>query len=187
MLCSAVMGGHAAHFVVFGVPIAILVGTVGWQEMRALRPKGSESGTDLLSDGRLTDGLWVAVAGLVLAGAVHAAVIPEHLHHYLLFGVFFAGLSVVELWLAVVLIRRPERRLVGFVAIGSALTIVLWLMSRTTGIPIGPEQWTPEPFGALDIAASGAELVTAVGCVAHLWMVSDHRRFSMRRLPGLTR
>ena len=123
----------------------------------------------------------------MVAAAIHAAVIPEHFREWMVFGLFFTALTVAQCWLAVVLLRRPERRIVRYVAIASAWVVVLWAVSRTTGIPIGPEQWKPESLGALDIAASCAELVTFVGCVTHLWVVGDHRRPSVGRQPELLR
>jgi hypothetical protein len=65
----------------------------------------------------------------------------------------------------VTLIRRPTPGTVRAVALTSALVVALWIISRTTGLPLGPERWEPEPFGRLDIIASGAELVTFVACV----------------------
>jgi len=32
--------------------------------------------------------------------------------------------------------------------------ILLWILSRTSGVPVGPEPWTPEPVGQLDLFAS---------------------------------
>jgi hypothetical protein len=40
----------------------------------------------------------------------------------------------------------------------SAGVLALWAMSRTAGVPIGPEAWDAEPAELLDLAAGAAEL-----------------------------
>lgn len=40
--------------------------------------------------------------------------------------------------------------------------VLLWVASRTVGLPIGPSTWTPEPVGAIDTIASGDELALAL-------------------------
>ena len=120
------------------------------------------------------------------SAVVHASVIREHFHEYLLYGLFFATLASAQLLLAFVVAHHPDRRTVRYIAIGSAWVVVLWLVSRTSGVPIGPEPWQPESFGRLDIAATVAEFVTLVGCVMQLRAISD-RRHSSRPFAGLTR
>jgi hypothetical protein len=52
--------------------------------------------------------------------------------------------------------------LVGIV--GNGAMVAVWAVSRTAGLPIGPEPWTPEAIGALDVVATGLELfIVAVG------------------------
>jgi|SRR5947209_20583595 len=59
--------------------------------------------------------------------------------------------------------RTLEDRL--FVACGLAAGVVLclgvvvvWALSRTTGLPIGPEPWQREPVGAADLIATADEV-----------------------------
>jgi hypothetical protein len=40
--------------------------------------------------------------------------------------------------------------------------VLLWIVSRTVGLPIGPERWTPESVGAIDSIASADELVLSL-------------------------
>ena len=58
------------------------------------------------------------------------------------------------------------RRLpVGMVANGAMVAV--WAVSRTTGLPVGPDPWMPEALGALDLLATGLEIVLiAVGAWA---------------------
>jgi hypothetical protein len=58
------------------------------------------------------------------------------------------------------LLVRPSRPLITAALVGSGLVIVLWLISRLVGVPIGPDHGATEPFGILDVLASAAEVVT---------------------------
>ena len=66
-------------------------------------------------------------------------VVPEHIHQWFLFGVFFLGLGAFELAWAVALIVSPSRFILSVGLVASAATIALWAVSRTVGMPIGPE------------------------------------------------
>ena len=107
-----------------------------------------------------------AVASMGAAG-IHAWVVPEHLREYWLFGAFFIAVSIGQLIWAAAVTRWPNRAsfLVG--AAGSALLIALWLVSRTFGLPLGPEHWEPEPTGVLDGTCVLLELaLTAMAVLA---------------------
>lgn len=97
-----------------------------------------------------------------LAAGIHAAVVSEHLEEDWLFGAFFVVLTVFQAGWALAIVRRPTpgTALVG--AVASAVVLVLWVLSRTTGMPIGPHPWIPEAVGPLDVASGIAE----VGIVA---------------------
>jgi hypothetical protein len=175
--------GHIVHVIVFGVPMVTLVGAIALQEIRGRR-SGSQR-MPLRFDGRSPD-LRAAAAGLLAAGAVHAIVIPEHFHEYFAYGVFFSVLTALQIWLAVVLTVRPSSRLVRFVAVGSAWVVVLYVVSRTSGLPIGPEPWHAESLGKLDLAATCAEFITLIGCSMQLWTVTAPGR-RLARFHELTR
>jgi len=65
---------------------------------------------------------------------------------------------------------------VGYVALASVWVVALWLVSRSTGLPIGPDPWEPMAYGVPDVVASCAALVTAVGCAMELWTLPEQRR-----------
>ena len=94
--------------------------------------------------------LTVASLSAVAAG-IHAWVVPEHYEEYALFGLFFAALGFAQAGWAAAVLRRPTRRVAfGGVALSAGL-LVLWALSRTAGLPIGPEAWEAEPAGLLDV------------------------------------
>ena len=67
------------------------------------------------------------------------------------------------------LLRAPDRRTLGYVALASVWVVALWLVSRTTGLPMGPHPWEPMDYGVPDVVASCAALVTAASCFMELW------------------
>lgn len=92
------------------------------------------------------------------AAGIHAWVIPEHVQEYRLFGAFFAAVAVGQAAWALAVLRCPSWpvRRAGIVL--SAGLLALWALSRTAGLPVGPEAWATEPAGLLDITAGVAEL-----------------------------
>ena len=111
--------------------------------------------------------LIAAVTASLGAAGIHFAVIEEHLAEYALFGFLFLGLAWFQaLWSFLFFVRQSRLRAwLGIVLNLGAVAV--WVMSRTTGLPIGPDPWKPEVVGALDVAASLLELVV-VACVIAL-------------------
>lgn len=108
------------------------------------------------------DDLQMLVAAALLAAAViHATVVREHLAEWPAAGVFFLLLTIAELTLAVlVLLRFRSAAVLVTAVVLSAGPILLWLHSRTLGMPFGPEAGVPEQIGLADTAASLLEAVT---------------------------
>ena len=107
----------------------------------------------------LTNSLDAIAAALSLAaGAIHFAVVQSHLEQDVLEGMFFIGIAWFQLiWPQVYLVtRRPWIAALG--ALVSAATIVLWVVSRTIGLPLGPTPWQPESIGTMDLFATGFEV-----------------------------
>ena len=106
------------------------------------------------------------------AGAIHAVVVPEHLREALLFGAFFAAVALFQIGWAASLQegRDRDRRFLTVGIVANAGLIVLWVVSRTVGVPVGPEPWMPEPKGGLDVTSTILELILVA--VASLWPAS---------------
>jgi hypothetical protein len=111
----------------------------------------------------------VAMA-LLSAGAavIHATVIVAHFREWWLYGTFFAVAASAQLIWTLLIIRRPSRSLLVVGATGNAIVVFLWLLTRITGLPVGPEPWTPESFSLVDVAASVFEVVLVVTAVMML-------------------
>src|SRR5437879_8092441 len=104
---------------------------------------------------------WKMLAALTLLGAaaIHVAVTPQHFDEWFAAGVFFIVLAVAEIVGGAVMIspvgERPAAR--GLVAALTAATIALWVVSRTVGLPFGPDPGMPEAIGVLDLPSPGLE------------------------------
>jgi len=107
----------------------------------------------------------VLVAGLLGAAVVHAAVVREHLGEWPAAGWFFVLLTLAEVAAAVLVATRRRWALPMALAV-SAGPLLLWLWSRTLGMPFGPDPWVPEAVGLADLAACALELTTLVLAVA---------------------
>ena len=98
------------------------------------------------------------------AALIHAVVVPEHWTEYRPYGICFAVLAAAQAAWSIALFRRPARHVLRAGAALSAGVIVVWALSRTTGLPVGPSPWTAEPVGRLDLAATLVELaIVAAG------------------------
>ena len=105
--------------------------------------------------------VFVAVAAVASAAAagIHFAVTPEHFREWWGFGAFFVVVATAQLaWAAF-----PAKAWIGIA--GNALLVALWVVSRTRGVPFGPEPGTPEAVGPLDLASVLLELTAVASLV----------------------
>lgn len=106
-------------------------------------------------------GLEKWAAGLSFgAGIVHGAAGPEHFAEWWAYGVFFYAAAAAQVGYGIILatqgiegwggwaVVRRKVYLLGI--IGNLAIIALWVVSRTVGVPVGPEAGEPEPVGFLD-------------------------------------
>ncbi|HZJ49513.1 MAG TPA: hypothetical protein VFF07_01380 [Actinomycetota bacterium] len=98
------------------------------------------------------------VAGAaMLAGAasiIHASVIGEHFGESILFGLFFAVATAFQLLWAPAALTWPRRGLLIVGAAGNAAIMLVWLASRSVGLPVGPEPWSRETVALPDLLAT---------------------------------
>lgn len=110
----------------------------------------------------LGDGL-LLVGGLSWgAGLIHVQAAITHWNEYMLYSVFFALLAAAQLAWGVALCTVRVRALLAAGAALNLCVIVLWIVSRTIGVPLGANQWRPEPVGVIDSLATADEFVLAV-------------------------
>ncbi len=108
----------------------------------------------------------MAVVSSAAAAGAHAAVGPAHFDEQLIFGLFFAGSALAQILWSVAIVVRPSRAVLGAAVIGNAALVLLWLATRTVGLPGGllPR---PEAVGLWDLCCAFWEITVVVIC-AHL-------------------
>jgi hypothetical protein len=107
----------------------------------------------------------VLVAGVLVfaSSVIHSVVTADHFDYYWLFGVFFAVVTLAQACWAALIYRQPlNERLLRWGAVGNALLIVVWAVSRTVGVPLGPQPWQPEPVASIDVLSTLDELAAVV-------------------------
>ncbi len=120
------------------------------------------------------------VTFLLAAATIHASQIPLHLREWDVAGWFFIAAAVVQVALAAALARSvnwrardtkglirsfselPQRSVSLTVAATSLGLVAVWAISRTTGVPFGPEAGVPEAVTRPDFLATMFELLTLV-------------------------
>lgn len=112
----------------------------------------------------------LASACSVAAAGVHAAVGPEHFHERVALGLFFVAAALAQVGWAVAAIRLPSREVLLAGAVGNGAVVLLWILTRTLGLPFGllpgPEEW-----GVPDFLASAAE----IGVIVSAGFAALHR------------
>jgi hypothetical protein len=106
------------------------------------------------------------------AAAIHFAVVFEHFVEYALYGVFFLVIAWAQMVWPAVLLWRPSRLWLWLGMTGNAVIIVVYVASRTVGLPFGPDVHHAESLGALDVVSSVLEFGLVVGSAALLWRPS---------------
>ena len=104
---------------------------------------------------------WAGFASLG-AGLVHLAVVQEHLDKWWLFGAFFAVLGVAQIGWAVAALARETPPMLRTVVYVNLAVVALWAATRTVGLPVGPQTWTPEAASRADVLCTLLEVGVAV-------------------------
>lgn len=143
----------------------------------ALVPIGIRTSRSAESPDALRFAVAVASAG---AAAIHFAVIDQHFAEYWLFGVFFVVVAVAQLGWVVAVVSNPTRMVYVVGALGNALIAVTWVVSRTTGLPFGPEAGEPEPVGIADVVSTAFEVAVVAGTFLLLRGIELRQSWEMR-------
>ena len=108
------------------------------------------------------------------AAAIHFGVSTEHFQEYVPFGVFFAVVGWLQIAWAWFIVSRPTRWLVVAGASGNLFVVIIWLISRSAGLPLAPDAGVPESANFIDVLSTLFEtLIVVVSCI---WLRSGLRR-----------
>jgi hypothetical protein len=202
---------HAAHGVIIGVGaiavLSVLLPVSSRRQARRLSRLREDAAAETLvlraeeraaaelaehpaetsADGWARPSRWLVAASLtsVAAAVIHGAVGPEHFREALRLGLFFVVICAAELALAALILRRPSLHVVALAGTVNVLTVVLWAITRTVGLPF--ELAEIEPVGVLDVLASSVELISAACSLA--WIVQNRSTLITRpisiRVPAV--
>jgi len=102
------------------------------------------------------------------AAGVHFAVTGLHFGETWYHGTFFAMVAWLQLIWAVAILVKPSRRLLLAGIVGNLVVAEVWLVSRTIGIPFGPDSGTAEAVGFVDVLTTVFEVAIILGALALL-------------------
>ncbi|NUO91394.1 MAG: hypothetical protein HOQ18_11310 [Dermatophilaceae bacterium] len=142
----------------YGAAILLLTNVlvVGWMvAMRGGRLRVTSTREAHAS--RVDDRVLGLVGALLGAAVIHVAVVPEHLTEWAAAGLFFIVLAAAQLLLGLAVLVRPTRIVRIASVVVAAGPIVLWFVSRTVGLPLGPEPGVPEALGMSDLVCAVLE------------------------------
>jgi hypothetical protein len=111
----------------------------------------------------------VVACSLLGAAVIHAAQAPSHFAEWWAAGVAFVALATAQALLGAAACLWVDRRVWRLAQAVSLASIGLWALSRTVGLPVGPEVGEPEPVGRADLVAVGLEAATVLGATLLLW------------------
>lgn len=106
---------------------------------------------------------YVAALLVLVSSLIHSAQIVPHFEQYWLYGAFFAVAATWQaIWAARIFGDPLNRRVLVTGIVGNVALIVVWAISRTAGVPIGPQGWHPEALSAVDVLSKLDELAAVV-------------------------
>ncbi len=101
-----------------------------------------------------------AAACMAGAAVVHLGVDGEHFAEWWLFGVFFLVLAALQVLLAVLSWQPVRRPMLISGMVVNLLVVALWAVTRTAGLPFGPDPGTAEAVGIPDVLTVVLELAS---------------------------
>lgn len=116
-------------------------------------------------------------AGLsLLAAMIHLWVVPEYLDEWWAHGAFFLVCALLQGLFSVLVLRFPYSKFIALASIaGNSLIVLVYVISRTWGMPLGPDWRLFSPSVAhveapevLGVAATVSELGVLFACVVLL-------------------
>jgi hypothetical protein len=110
----------------------------------------------------------VVAAGCFGAAAIHFAFAPDHFGESRVHGAFFFLAGWAQLGLGLAVLLRPSRAVLRAVVLVNAGLVLVWAMSRLTGLPFGDDAWIAEAVGVPDVVATVLEVVAVAGAYALL-------------------
>jgi hypothetical protein len=100
------------------------------------------------------------------AALIHVMAASHHFSEWWLFGTGFVVMAVLQLASAITLERTRWRLALPAAVVVNVPIVVLWVWSRTLGLPFGPEAGEAEAVGIADTLCTLTEIVIVGGALA---------------------
>ena len=100
------------------------------------------------------------------AGYVHLAYAESHFQDWWAYGAFFVVAANLQALYAIVLVWRPRAWLPLAGIVGNLGIVVVYVISRTNGIPLGPHARVVEAAGTIDWATTAAQVAIIGALIA---------------------
>jgi hypothetical protein len=112
--------------------------------------------------------VYLAAALSLLAGYVHVVYAESHFQEWWGYGAFFVAAGNLQALFAALIVWRPRawHPLAGIA--GNLAIVVVYVLSRTSGIPLGPHARVVEDAGAIDWATTAAQVALIGALIAML-------------------
>jgi hypothetical protein len=107
----------------------------------------------------------VLAAASLGAGAIHLAFAGAHYEEWRPLGVAFVAAGAFQVLWAAYVVTHDSRSALRVGGLLSLLFVGTYLISRTTGLPLGPEAFTAETVGEIDQLCCALELPVAFGAL----------------------
>ena len=109
----------------------------------------------------------MAMAALSAAAAVvHFVMVPSHMDEFATEGIAFAVAGWLQLLIAFYVWTQPTRALLGFSVLVNLGFIAVWAVSRTAGLPVGPNSGIAEEASLVDVTVVTLEVAFIVLALA---------------------
>lgn len=127
-----------------------------------------------------------AVAALSLVAAlIHLWAAPEHFNSsWWGYGAFFVVTALAQGCLAIAVLRWPNTLVCVAGILGNLSIIAMYVVTRTSGVPVGPEAGMIEDPGVLDMASMVAQVSIVIVLAAMLGNVARRRMINVLFLVG---
>jgi hypothetical protein len=96
---------------------------------------------------------------------IHFVVIPGHWDEYWAQGLFFIVAATAQLLWAIWIMVAPSRLIYLAGAAGNAAIAVMWVVTRTVGLPAGPGAGEREAVEFADTLATSFEVLLVIGAL----------------------
>ncbi len=99
------------------------------------------------------------------AGVMHFVMMPAHWGEWTVEGIGFAVAGWFGLLIALAVVIRPSRAVLTAGVLGNLVFIGLWVVSRISGFPMGPNNGHAETVGFVDLSAVALEAAFVIAAL----------------------